>query len=129
MSNYVKNNNVKISGTVVKWWKSILLRIKTEVSDSENGRRVVGFEFYTGVNYNEILQQVKLLNPTLLIESKTAFLTEKEIQNLTYPDVTDDTIFGYITCLQMSDFVDDDKRKEIQKDIESIKEGLGTCRT
>ena len=70
-----------------------------------NKKNVVVVETYHGVYDDEIISEVKKgLQPTLFINAKDAMLSENEIKELVYPDVTDDRIFGFLTRLQIEAF-------------------------
>ena len=106
-------------GEYCEGWASIFGRIQHFLS--EKGRTsVTVIESYQGVNHEEILQAVRqYLCPDLLIDTTEAFLPEKEILELTWPDVTDDRVFGYMTRLEMADFMDRNKRDRLTEKVRS----------
>ena len=124
LSNYDKTPSIRIEGEATTGWKSICLRLKQFKRISGQRRCVIVFELYTGTHYHEIITAVGLLNPVLIIESGKAFLSEEKIRELTWPDITDDDIFGYMTRLQMTDFLDQDAVKSLQNEINAVQEGI-----
>jgi len=82
-------------------------------------------ECYQGIDDAEVFGALSRgLAPDAVFLSQDAFLPEEEIRAMTYPDVTDDRIFGHLTRLNMEDFFDHDKLKVLQHEIRSIREGV-----
>lgn len=124
-SNYDKNPFIQVSeGIVWNGWDEIISEIYQKYKASKKKKFIIAFEFYTGVYQSEILDALNKLNFDYLINTEKAFKSDKEIIKMTYPDVTDDEIFGYMTRLQMDDFFDSNKLLVIQTEIENIKSGL-----
>jgi mannose-6-phosphate isomerase class I len=67
---------------------------------------------------------VKSLAPDVVFRSSGFFRKEDDILAMTFPDVTDDRIFGHMTTLDMDDFLDSEKVKEIQSEIGKMETGL-----
>lgn len=122
--NYDKSPFIPLEGLVYKGWPAIMSQLSQDLSISSRKKSVVVIELYTGVHYGEILEAVKLLPSSLVIESKTAFRTEAEILEMTWPYVTDDAIFGYMTRLKMADYFDASALKNLRESIDSIAEGV-----
>jgi mannose-6-phosphate isomerase class I len=120
LPNYDKTPSISIDGEVIKGWEEICLRLK----QNKPIKSVIVFELYPGTYYQEIISGINQLMPVLIIESQTAFLEEEKIKQLTYHDVTEDDIFGYMTRLQMADFLDKDVVKSMQNKIKEIPEGI-----
>lgn len=101
-------------------WDSIFGRIKYFLSKTGKSTRVIVIECYQGVCHEEILQAVRqFLDPGLLIDTSEAFLPEKKIHELTWPDVTDDRVFGFMTRLNMDDFLDRQKWNTLSERVKS----------
>ena len=67
-------------------------------------------ETYQGVIDEELMTALKNgVHHDLWINSRTAMKSEADIQQMIYPDVTDDRIFGALSRLNISDFMDQDK--------------------
>jgi mannose-6-phosphate isomerase class I len=124
LSNYDKTPSIRVEGEVTTGWESVCLRLKQHKRISEQRRSIIVFELYTGVNYHEIITAIGLLKPVMVVESGTAFLPENKIVQITFPDVTDDEIFGYMTRLQMTDFLDKDAVRSIQNKIAAVRDGI-----
>ena len=116
----VENARYKCS----KGWEDICIRLKKELNKIP-GKRILVIETYQGVIHEELIENLKSgLSPSLFINVEEAYKTPHEIEKLTYPDVTDDRIFGYLTRLQIDEYFDKIRLKKVQKNIESQIEGL-----
>jgi len=99
-------------------WESILSEIRNAALSQTKTQKVIVIECYQGVHQDEILSAVKeFLKPGLLIDAAGAFLAEENITAMTHPDVTDDRTFGYISRLDMADFLDKEKRDQLEKQV------------
>jgi mannose-6-phosphate isomerase class I len=123
-SNYDKSPSINVDGEVIKGWETICSQLKNQIKSFGERRSIIVFELYTGVHYQEILEGIQSLNPALIIESGKAFYKAEEIERLTYPYVTEDELFGYMTALKMEDFLDQKSVKSLQDEIESVLEGV-----
>ena len=117
MSNYNKTPFTTISGNLFSGWDTIRKELKKKIKESESNHYVLVVECYHGVDHNELMEQFKKLEPDLFIQSTVAFLPEHEIRELTFPDVTDDATFGYMTRLSYSDFIDLEKAVSIRQKV------------
>mgnify|MGYP001226968090 CR=1 FL=1 len=119
--NYDKYPTVSISGhDYACWsgWAAIFEKIQADIAARDKVKTIIALETYPGVHDAEILESVKThLRPAVIIVAKDAYLTEAEIDRLTYPDVTDDRIFGYMTRLRIGQFFDEKKLDAIRKDL------------
>jgi len=91
----------------VTGWEAIGTRLRSALEEIPLQDKILVVETYQGV-YHEILrcQAERLLAPGLLIDTADLLKKEGTIREMTHPDVTDDRVFGYLTRLQMSDFMD-----------------------
>lgn len=91
-------------------WKEIASKIKEHINTSSEPDFTLAIECYHGVNIEllgDMLQSE--LSPGLTVHTKDMMKSPEEIEELTHPDVTDDRIFGYISRLNIEDFLDDNK--------------------
>ena len=123
-SNYDKFPAILFEGEVHQGWVEIISQLRNDITVSGRKKSVIVFELYTGVYYHEILTAVKLLQPSLVVESKDAFRSEAEVLEMTWPYVTDDPIFGYMTRLRMDDYFDSSALLNLRKSIDSLAEGI-----
>lgn len=109
MSNYNKTPFISIPGNLFSDWENIRKELKKKIKESGSNHYVMVVECYQGVNHDELMEQFKKLEADLFIQSTFAFLPEDKIRELTFPDVTDDATFGYMTRLSYCDFIDHEK--------------------
>ncbi len=121
-SNYDKYPSVKISGADAScWsgWTAIGKKIRAEIAVTDQSKIVVVVETYPGVNDEEITNALQReIQPDHLLMAKTAFLPAGIIDQLTYPDVTDDRIFGYMTRLSIEQFFDPEKLNGLKNRVQ-----------
>lgn len=115
--NFDKYPSINVLGNVWGGWESIINQISLNIKKGKK-QFIVSIECYQGVNHYEITSNItKYLSPDLFIDTRSIFKDEKEIREMTYPDVTDDAIFGVITRLNLIDFLNVDKLNEVRNEI------------
>lgn len=119
MSTYNKTPFFSIEGKSNGGWNSIVEELNFKIQNSNSNRYVLAVECYQGVHHDELISGFSGLNHNVFINSEEAFHSEEKIIELTYPDVTDDAIFGFITRLNYIDFLNADKVKELQEKIKN----------
>ncbi len=117
--NYNISPSFPISGEIFCGWDSVLDEIANKIKSSENNRYIIIVECYQGVYPDELLSNFLRLNPGTLIKSEDAFYPEEKIRELTFPDVTDDAIFGYMTRLTFHNFLDPGKVEVLRSKIKN----------
>ena len=81
-------------------------------------RTVIVVETYPGVADREIMNAIETgLPQTNFFPASHTFLGEAAIDQLTYPDVTDDRIFGFMTRLTIEQFFDPLKLEQMRARI------------
>ena len=120
-SNYDKFPTVKIAGYDKEcWagWPAIFEKIQTEIADQPKERTVIAVETYPGVDDAALIQAIQNgLPKASFFHASEAFLDEAAIDKLTFPDVTDDRVFGFMTRLTMAQFFDPRKLQDMQAQI------------
>jgi len=126
-SNFNKTPSIKISGLEQEcWtgWENICKELSDRMGKLNKSSKVVVVECYQGVYHEELLNNLRsLINFSHFINSSDFFLPEKKIIESTYPDVTDDRIFGFMTRLNMSDFFDRKVINIVGKKLEKLSQG------
>ncbi len=114
-----------MEGQCVSGWEAIGVRLKEAIMQTGTGRRVLVVETYHGV-FLEVLrcQLEKHLGPVMVIDTADLFKDPHEIRRMTQPDVTDDRVFGYLTRLNMNDFLDPEKLEKAGNSVRELKNGL-----
>ena len=98
-----------VSGKVFTGWNRILQELNSRIKNCKNNRYILIVECYQGVHHDELRNAFQLLNPALFIESDHAFYPEDKIREITFPDVTTDAVFGYMTSLTYHELLDPEK--------------------
>ncbi|MFZ4474731.1 MAG: class I mannose-6-phosphate isomerase, partial [Saprospiraceae bacterium] len=115
-SNYDKFPSIQVKGhSTACWegWHAIVQQIAKAIKTKPNARIVV--ETYPGVRDAEIRTAMQAgLQSSAFFVAEHAYLTENQIDALTFPDVTDDRIFGYMTRLRMEQYFDREKMQAMQ---------------
>lgn len=123
-SNYDKFPVVRIredDSEAARGWDAIAQVLKS-VSKQ---RTVIAVDCYPGVHDEEILGTLRAeLSPALLIDTSQAFLPPAIIEQLVWPDVTDDPVFGYLTRLRLIDFFDARKLQSLRDDVLNQTSGI-----
>lgn len=119
-SNYNKHPFVRIEGEeIFSGWNQIIERLQQEKAGSGKRRVILAVETYQGVYHDELTEAFSRLSPDLFLRTENLFKPEEEIRKLTWPDVTDDTVFGYMTRLTMTNFLDENKVEDARVQIDS----------
>ena len=111
--NYDKYPSTKIAGEINQGWNNI----RTLLAEQLNEKKVLAVEFYAGVREKEVLDELKLLSPALLIDTRDLMKPESEIEAMTKRFMTDDVLFGYVTNLTLTDYFDTDKLEEARRQV------------
>lgn len=127
-SNYNKYPSVDVpdgAGRCVEGWEASIEKLKEAIAAHGQDKTVLTVECYAGVHVDEISDALQTLNPSLVIQSADAFLPEEEIDEKVTPfNGGDDPIFGSISNLCMSDFLDPEKACKLADEVEMLSEGL-----
>ena len=106
-------------------WGAIGREILRSIENSQSAGSVIVVETYQGVHYEALLDDlVRAIKPGLVVDTRDLFLPESAIRALTWPDVTDDRIFGYMSRLSMSDFLDQERLEDYSSVIGRHAKGI-----
>ena len=111
--NYDKFPSTKISGTILRGWNDI----HTLLMECFKSRKVLAVELYAGVREDEVINELKSLSPTLLINTRDLMKPENEIKEMTERFMTKDVLFGYVTNLSLKDYFDAGKLEVARKQV------------
>lgn len=113
-SNYDKYPSTTIEGFIINGWAGIL----DEISKLQKKNSIIAIDFYPGVIEEEIIANIKKLNPELFYNTRSdIFKSEQEITSMTERYMTKDQLFGYMSSLRMVDFFDEKKLDTVKKEI------------
>lgn len=111
--NYDKFPSTKISGTILRGWNDI----HALLMECFKSRKVLAVELYAGVREDEVINELKSLSPTLLINTRDLMKPENEIKEMTERFMTKDVLFGYVTNLSLKDYFDAGKLEVARKQV------------
>ena len=126
-SNYDKFPFIRVESentSCIAGWKNIIDHLNEKIKSANKKKIIVAIECYHGINDDEVAEQLqKNLKHFVWINSKSSFKEENEIRKMVQPDVTDDSVFGYLTRLNMINYFDDEKLQKTKERIIQIQEG------
>ena len=115
-SNYNKYPATKVEGYhVFCGYETILEQLKKE---RKEGKQVYTCDTYPGVFDEEIIPELRKLEPSLFIDMKEIFKSEERISEQLKYHLTDDRVFGRMYYGEVMDFIDTDKLEEAKKQVE-----------
>jgi hypothetical protein len=107
---------VKQSFDVWKGWDAICQEINEAIANIMSDNKLIVIETYQGVIDEELIAAMQAgLHHHLWINTRDFMKSEEEVKQMIYPDVTDDRIFGALSRLNISDFLDQDKILRFQE--------------
>ena len=110
-SNYDKYPATVVeNGYILTGWNEILAVLSQE-------EKVLAVDLYTGVLEDEVIGQLKKLQPALLIDTRQLMKPEEEILEMTSRFMTDDVLFGYLSNLRLEDYFDISRLEEARRQI------------
>lgn len=125
-SNFEKYPALKITGHhCYTGWKEIGNFILKRAGEINKDKKIIAIECYHGVNTDELMEAITENSvSTVFINTNSALKDEQTIENMVYPFVTDDPVFGYITTLQLQDFFSSEKVLAVQAEMDQSKEQI-----
>ncbi|MCF2487407.1 class I mannose-6-phosphate isomerase [Dyadobacter sp. CY347] len=127
-SNYDKFPYVEISKSSAlcfTGWQHILLEIKRLADFKGQSKTIICIDLYHGVDAAKMLDTVKShLLPAAVIQTNASLKDSDQIQQMVFPFVTDDQIFGKISSLEITDFFDAAKLNQHREQIQAIESGI-----
>lgn len=100
-SNYDKYPATPMEGIVWKGWENICNQLKSSLSAESC---VLVIECYQGVLHDELRDGFAGLHADCWIDTQSLFKPVNEIEQMTYPYVTDDRLFGSVRIYHTKTF-------------------------
>lgn len=94
--------------------------IKEELKKRITKDCVLVFDYYPGVNEDEVMQLVTSLNPSTVIETLNIFKDGETISEQMKYHLTDDRVFGKMYYGDFVDFIDADKLSEAKETLSTF---------
>lgn len=107
-----------------KGWGNILGIIHENLNKNSNNKKIVVVDCYQGVFFEELLKIFsENLRPDLVITSTDYFLSPEDVHRITWPDVTDDRIFGYLSRLSIFNLINPEQLESCQEKVAGLQRG------
>lgn len=111
------------AGHAWQGWEAIAQAVKSTLSQSR--KTVLVIDCYPGVRLDELRQQlIDELCPARVINVEEARHSEQHLHDLLAGNLTDDRVFGVLSCHQLIEFFDAEKLAQMQHEIEEMDAGL-----
>ena len=95
-----------------------------ELNNKMNNSSVVVFDYYPGVDEEEVYELIKRFNFSLEINMHDIFKDGKNMSEQMKYNLTDDRVFGKMYYGNLVDFIDEEKLEEAQNKIKEQKESV-----
>ncbi|MGX5688454.1 class I mannose-6-phosphate isomerase [Arcticibacter tournemirensis] len=115
ISSYNKTPSIQVDGFITKGWDNI----KAFIAEKSAEAKVVVIDCYTGIHYSELKLQLTSLEHTLFVDTNDLFISQRDAEVLTERFMTDDTLFGYMSNISLSEYFDQAKLNAVRKTISS----------
>ncbi len=124
-NNYELHPYTEIKGYDDHAWgdyDSVVSELKQNIGEKESA--VVCFDFYPGVNKEEILALARKLKPDVLIDMEELAKSEEELNREFRDFITDDRVFGIMCHKRLEDFFDLEKMAAARQQLSMHQNGL-----
>jgi mannose-6-phosphate isomerase class I len=127
-SNYDKSPYVEIKGYENSAWRgyeAITSELNRKVREFNKDKVVIAVECYPGVKEEEVLTALKQsIKPDLIIKSEDASYSGEKITQMIQRNLTEDRVFGVLSCHTLDEFFDASRIKDFKLIIEEINKGV-----
>lgn len=104
-------------------WENIAATLNE--THSTRQRTVLTLDCYPGVRLRELEEKLfPLLGPALTLNAEEARRDEAALHPLLARNMTDDRVFGVLSCHQLNEFIDPDALERLNAQVEACREGL-----
>lgn len=125
MTTYDKHPEVNISGFDHRAWQGWEAIGRTLAQQQLPKRTVLVIDCYPGVRLDELEQMLfSSLRPALTINAERARRDEDALHAMLARNLTDDRVFGVLSCHQLVEFMDRERLKVLQEQVTACEEGL-----
>ncbi|MEB5750943.1 class I mannose-6-phosphate isomerase [Leclercia adecarboxylata] len=125
MTTYDKHPEVNISGFDHRAWQGWEAIGRSLAQQQLPKRTVLVIDCYPGVRLDELEQMLfSSLRPALTINAERARRDEDALHAMLARNLTDDRVFGVLSCHQLVEFMDRERLKVLQEQVTACEEGL-----
>ncbi|UTJ48063.1 class I mannose-6-phosphate isomerase [Atlantibacter subterranea] len=104
-------------------WEDIVAALNAKRPNQ--GKTVLVIDCYPGVRLAELERQLlPRLAPQLTVNAETARLDEQHLHDLLARNLTDDRVFGVLSCHQLPEFFSAQRLAQLRQDVERVEQGL-----
>ncbi|HAT7493645.1 TPA: mannose-6-phosphate isomerase [Raoultella ornithinolytica] len=104
-------------------WESIEATLNLRASTSS--RTVLVVDCYPGVRLDELEQRLlPSLNATRVLNVESARRDQQALHDLLARNLTDDRVFGVLSCHHLEEFFNADKLQQLRQQVDAVTEGL-----
>lgn len=104
-------------------WESIEATLNLRASASS--RTVLVVDCYPGVRLDELEQRLlPSLNATRVLNVESARRDQQALHDLLARNLTDDRVFGVLSCHHLEEFFNADKLHQLRQQVDAVTEGL-----
>ncbi|GGB97388.1 class I mannose-6-phosphate isomerase [Dyadobacter sediminis] len=105
-------------------WTSVISEVQRFIHSKNQNKTVVCIDLYQGVDAAKMLGAIQAnLQTAALFLTASCLKSASEIQDMVFPFVTDDPIFGKISNLEMIDFFNVSRLDQTKKQIKEMESG------
>ncbi|ALR75395.1 class I mannose-6-phosphate isomerase [[Enterobacter] lignolyticus] len=126
LTTYDKYPEVSVKGyehQAWQGWQAIVTALNTRRSAS--AKTVLVIDCYPGVRLSELEHQLlPALNASVQVNVESARQDEQALHTLLARNLTDDRVFGVLSCHQLSEFFDADRLAALRQQVADAAEGL-----
>lgn len=104
-------------------WESLSATLRIRASAAS--RTVLVVDCYPGVRLDELEQRLlPSLNATRVLNVESARRDEQALHDLLARNLTDDRVFGVLSCHHLEEFFNADKLHQLRQQVDAVTEGL-----
>lgn len=125
MTSYDKNPVVPAAGKLMHGYAALCKELQKALDAAGKPCPVLVIDGYPGVRFDEILgglMEEMMLG--LVIDVSTANLPEDEIEKMLSYNITDDRVFGVMSCHKIEAFFDEKKLAVLRRRVNEAKGGV-----
>lgn len=125
-ASYDKYPEVRVSGFDHQAWRG-WSAIKQAVNEklTHSAKTVLVIDCYPGVELDTLhAQLITQLNPQCVINAESARLSEQHLHDLLAHNLTDDRVFGVLSCHELNEFFCEEKLAAARQQVADAAQGL-----
>lgn len=127
-ANYDKYPEVVVQGfnhDAWQGWSAVVQAISDRIAARGAAKTVLVVDCYHGVDLAELRSQlVEPLQPVQALNAEQAKYDESHIHRMIERNLTNDRVFGVLSCHELAEFFDDGQVQQLRADIAAVECGL-----